>query len=276
MLIDKFLSKIRWWVDSNPADYDINLDKTCEFITAGEQPDIEVFRSYGIVVVNGLISAGTLNEWSDTIEKFVKINKYKKNIAREDYWMASISDIPELYNVVYNDNVIGIVEALIGKERKFVGHDSVTINYSVPGHHDDQNTHKDKYTFEEYPDNFSTIRTLCYVGGKHSAPQRFGFVPASHQRKGFGIDYNFSKKNTVWVEVSHGTMIFFDPRLVHTASPLTHTKKMIVGTYDLESEYTKNIFFHTAINRKQGARPENKDFWAELEKYDLKPSFLND
>lgn len=273
-VIDRCFSKAKWWFDSSPGRATIDLDSVCEFIDASENPDVSTFKSQGIVVVRNLMSSEKIAKWSSIIEKELRVDAYSKKLGKQEYWMASIGDIPDLVETTCDPGVLAKVEALIGKDRKFVGHDSVTINYSVPGHHDDQNSHKDLYSIDDYPDNFSTIRTLFYLSDRCSAPQRFGFVPGSHRRNSLDIDYSYAKDNTVWIEVSHGTMIFFDPRLVHTASPLNHTKRMIVGTYDLENDYTQKIFQYTAVNRGQGTQADNEEFWSELSNYNLKPGFV--
>ncbi len=273
-ILDGFRSRLRWKIDSSSLSFDVDLNNICEFITFGETPSLEVFKSQGILVVNGLFSRDKLDHWTSVIDTDLQSSKFKKNLNSKDYWMSSISDIKNLYGMVADPSVLSIVESLIGKERVFVGHDSVTINYSVPGHHDDQNSHRAMFPDGGYSDDFSTIRTLCYLGGRCSAPQRFGFVPGSHLRESYDIDYSFAKKNTVWVEVSHGSMVFFDPRLIHTASPLNHKKRMVVGTYDLENDYTKSIFEYTASNRGQGAQRTDSEFWDYLSEFSLKPNFI--
>ena len=274
--LEKLISKIRWKFESSPQNYTIDLESVCEFICKNQSPNIDLFKAHGIVAVKNLFSTERLSEWANILDAKLKNEEYTKKYQGTTYWMSSIADIEELHETVFDPNMLKTIESLIGKSRRFVGHDSVTLNYSVPGHHDDQNSHRELFATKDYPENFSTIRTLFYLGHSTSAPQRFGFIPGSHLRSGLEIDYEFAKQNTVWLEVSHGTVIFFDPRLIHTASPLTHTKRMIVGTYDIENEYTRKIFDYTAKDRQQGAQITNTEFWAKLSEYQLTPGFLSD
>jgi len=275
-LISKLISSMRWKSDIARRKFDIDLGNVCEFLNFGDSIDIDVYKESGIVVVHNVFSQTEIDFYIKSLDEELLKDKYQDIYGEDKYWLSNIANIEKLHSILYHEKLLSVIESLVGQDRKFVGHDSISFNYSVPGHHDDQNTHNKFLKGESYPEDFSTCRVLFYLSPKTSLPQRFGFVPGSHLRDKPEIDYNHSKANTCWVDVSHGSVIFFDPRLVHTSSALSHTKRMIVSTYDNETSYTKDIFFLTSDSRKQGTTSKESDFWKKMEKYNLKPSFIEE
>ena len=174
--------------------------------------------------------------------------------------------------IISSSNIDLILKQLIGKSRVFVGHDSITINYSVPGLHDDQSTYRHIYGDGEI-DKINSVRVLFNLNSSNSMPQRFGFVKGSHLRNSHKIDHAYCESNIKWVEVSHGSAVFFDPRIVHSADALTHSKVMVVLTYDLESKQVEQVYDYTFEDRGQGVGP-NSLLWKKLQKHNLTPKFI--
>lgn len=270
-----FKANLNWFTNNYGVYDDVNLNDVAQFVSVGDDIDLNKFSKAGIVIVKGVLSQREQDYFIRAIKDNLLNDNFKHTYKESDYYLSTISDIKEFVDFVVHPNVNAVVNKLIGANKVFVGHDSVSHNYSVTGLHDDQNTHRKFLATEEYPQDFKTVRVLTYLSSANSAPQRFGFVPGSHLRRSYNVDSSYSKRNTLYIEASHGTTIFFDPRLVHTSSPLTHEKNMVVATYDIDNEYTKKVFELTSQNRNQGTKKDSKVFWNILDKHNLKPSFIN-
>ena len=139
----------------------------------------------------------------------------------------------------------------------------------------------DKWEHEkEYNPSFNiapTLESLVIVYKKQPIIKQmrwgFGFVKGSHLRNSHKIDHAYCESNIKWVEVSHGSAVFFDPRIVHSADALTHSKVMVVLTYDLESKQVEQVYDYTFEDRGQGVGP-NSLLWKKLQKHNLTPKFI--
>ena len=274
-IYSKLKSYLQWKINNHLPDYDVDLLNLCQNVNFGESICMSSFKESGIVVVKGVFTQEEQDYFIKLIDNNLIRSEFSDSYKGQPYHLSSISKIKDFSRFLTNKKLLSVVSSLIEGDARFVGHDSITRNYSVPGLHDDQNTHKQFFKNEPYPENFSTVRVLTYLSRKNSAPHRFGFVSGSHIRDGFDIDYNYSKRNTTYVEVSHGTVIFFDPRLVHTSSTSNHEKNMVVATFDRDDEYSERVFKFTSVERGQGSSESDADFWNELEKHELKPSYIN-
>ena len=100
----------------------------------------------------------------------------------------------------------------------------------MPGLHDDQNTHRELFGDSVY-ENFKTTRVLFHLNSFHLCLRDLVLYLALI-KEWMVRSIILKQKNIEWIEVSHGTVIFFDPRLVHSASEINQDKYMIVLTYD--------------------------------------------
>lgn len=255
------------------ADSDLDLDNLCQFLSGSSNVDADLYKESGVLVVKNLFSQELLDRWRNTALSEIKREAFKSGFKGKDYWLTSLENFPAGGEMVAHEGILAILDQLIGPERVFVGHDSISIDYSVPGMHDDQNTYRQLFG-EGYAHSVRTVRVLFNLNSPLSMPQRFGFVAGTHKRGTQKINHAYCEKNIKWVEVSHGSAIFFDPRIVHSADPLTHSKVMAVLTYDDQSENVAKVYAHTFKGRGQGVGPA-ATIWSEIERHGLKPDFID-
>mgnify|MGYP001573765609 CR=1 FL=1 len=277
MLLDLIPQRLISWVKyrfdtkfASPSDLD--LDNFIQFLSGNSKVDLNLYRKSGVLVVKDLFSQEQLDGWRDAALYDVKRDLFKSCFDGKDYWLTNLENFSSGAEIVASAGILAILNQLIGPKHVFCGHDSVSINYSVPGLHDDQNTYRQLFG-DEYAPDVKTVRVLFNLNSSFSMPQRFGFVAGSHKRDTQKIDHKYCEKNIKWVEVSHGSAIFFDPRVVHSADPLTHSKCMVVLTYDEEKDEVAKVFKYTHENRGQGVGPKAK-IWSEIEHHGLKPDFI--
>lgn len=280
MIIGKFIPKrliswIKYRFETNFSDSsDLELDNLSQFLSGNSNVDIDLYRKSGVLVVRDLFTQDQLNIWRDAALHEIKRDSFKSDFDGKDYWLTNLENFSAGAEIVSHPRVLTILNQIIGPERVFVGHDSISINYSVPGLHDDQNTYRQLFG-DEYAPDVKTVRVLFNLNSSSSMPQRFGYVAGSHKRGTQKIDYRYCENNIKWVEVSHGSAIFFDPRVVHSADQLTHSKCMVVLTYDEDKDEVCKVFYYTHEHRGQGLGPKAK-IWNEIEKHGLKPKFIGD
>ena len=270
----RFITWVKYRFDTKfTAPSDLDLDNLGQFLSGNSKVDLELYRESGILVVKDLFSQDQLDSWRDTALSEVKRDSYNSCFDGKDYWLTSLEKFSAGAEIVSHPRILEILNQIIGPKRIFFGHDSISVDYSVPGLHDDQKTYRQLFG-DEYAPNIKTVRVLFNLNSSSSMPQRFGFVAGSHKRSTQKIDHAYCEKNIKWVEVSHGSAIFFDPRVVHSADPLTHSKVMIVLTYDQDTKEAARVFTHTYKNRGQGVGPKSK-IWSEIKQYGLKPKFID-
>lgn len=279
MLLDlipqRLISWIKYRFDTKLASSsDLDLDNFSQFLSGNSKVDLQLFRKSGVLVVKDLFSQDHLDNWRDIALSEVKRDSFKSCIDGKDYWLTNLENFSVGSEIVAHPRVLEILNQIIGPEPVFVGHDSISIDYSVSGLHDDQNTYRELFGNEYAPD-VKTVRVLFYLNSSSSIPQRFGFVAGSHKRGKQKIDHAYCERNIKWVEVSHGSVIFFDPRVIHSADSLTHSKFMVVLTYDEESEEVGKVFKYTYETRGQGVGPK-ANIWSEIKRHGLKPDFIED
>ena len=273
LIPQRFISWVKYRFDTKfAAPSDLDLDNFSQFLSGHSNVDHDLYRKSGVLVVKDLFSQDQLDSWRDTALSEVKRDSYNSCFDGKDYWLTNLENFSAGAEIVSHPGVSAILNQIIGPERVFVGHDSISIDYSVPGLHDDQNTYRQLFG-DEYAPNVKTVRVLFNLNSSSSMPQKFGFVAGSHKRGTQKIDHAYCEKNIKWVEVSHGSVIFFDPRVVHSADPLTHSKVMTVLTYDDQSDEVAAVYTHTFKNRGQGVGPMAK-IWSEIEHHGLKPDFI--
>ena len=119
-----------------------NLEKICQFMN-GSNFDQKLYEDSGIVVVKNLLEQHQIDKWRKVIIDEIKAPKFIKEHKKKKYWIGNMSNISSGIEIVSSNEILSLVNQIIGEERIFVGHDSVSINYSVPGLHDDQNTHRE-------------------------------------------------------------------------------------------------------------------------------------
>lgn len=278
MLLDLLPQRLVSWAkyrfDTKIASSsDLDLNKLSQFLSGNSEVDLELFRQSGVLVVKDLFSQDQLDSWREIALSETKRDLFKSWYAGKDYWLTNLENFSAAAEIVSHPRVLAILNQIIGPERVFIGHDSISIDYSVPGLHDDQNTYRQLFG-DNYSPNIKTVRVLFNLNSSSSLPQKFGFVVGSHKRGTQKIDHAYCEKNIKWVEVSHGSAIFFDPRVVHSADQLTHSKVMIVLTYDGQSDEVAAVYTHTFKNRGQGVGPMAK-IWSEIEHHGLKPDFID-
>lgn len=257
---------------ANTLDGASQLDTQCQFSQIGKDVNREIFKKSGIFIFKNAFTQIELDRYRRIIDKEIRNNRFEKNIDGQKYFMGNIGDISCGADIVSNDNLNLVLDVLIGGNQVFIGHDSVSINYSVPGLHDDQKSFRQLFGDEGSTD-ISTVRVLFNLNCDMSMPQRFGFVPGTHLRQGSAIDRSYCEANLKWIEVSHGTVIFFDPRLIHTADLFTHEKHMVVLTFDDDNNDIEQLFYHTNEKRGQGVSASS-EIWQKLKGSSLTPSFL--
>ena len=274
LLPQRLASWLKFRIDTKcRTSSDLDLNTLCQFLSGDLKVDLELYEESGVLIVKDLFSQSELDRWRDVALAELKNDVFKAEFEGKDYWLTNLNNYSAAGEIVSYQRILAILDQIIGSNRVFVGHDSISIDYSVPGLHDDQNTYRQLFGDQWCPE-LKTVRVLFNLNSASSMPQRLGFVAGSHKRGSQKIDYMKCEKNIKWVEVSHGSAVFFDPRLIHSADPLTHSKCMIVLTYDEENDQVRKVFQYTHDVRGQGVGPKAR-IWDELEQNSLKPKFIS-
>ena len=274
-MFQRLITNLKYYFDSNlQLDKNHDLNEICQFLLPSTNIDHDLYKKSGLLVARNILDIKEIDLWRTNIENEICKKDYKFLHNKKNYWLTNLSNLSVGTDIISNKAILNILDELIGTERVFVGHDSVSVDYSVPGLHDDQNSHRQLFGEEVYED-FSTTRVLFNLNSLNSIPQRFGFVPGSHLRATKKIDYDFAKRNIEWVDVSHGSVVFFDPRVIHSAVAGSQKKYMVVLTYDNENKYVKDIYDYTFRERGQGTGPKEELFWKKLDEKSLKPKFID-
>ena len=193
-MFQRLITNLKYHFDSNiKLNKDHDLNNTCQFLLHPTNIDLDLYKKSGILVARNLLNIEEINHWRNAIEKEICKEEYKFIHNKKNYWLTNLSKLSVGTEIISNEAILKILNKIIGENRVFVGHDSVSVDYSVPGLHDDQNSHRQLFGEKVY-ENFSTTRVLFNLNSLNSMPQRFGFVPGSHLRNTKKIDYNFAKK----------------------------------------------------------------------------------
>ncbi len=270
--INKLIGRIKFKLETTfNINNDLDLDNYCQFLYSQAEIDLALYKRTGVLVVKNLFTEKEITRWRNKALNEVKTTDYKKLHGQKEYWLTNLGNLSCSHEIITHKNLLGILDQLIGPKRVFVGHDSVSINYSIPGLHDDNKSYLEIHGTLDI-EEINTVRVLFNANASSSFPQKFGFISGSHKRRS-EIDKSSIEKDIKWVEVSHGTAIFFDPRIIHSAEILSHEKFMFVLTYDKEDQKVEEIFWHTLENRNQGVGLSAR-FWAKLSRERLVPNFI--
>jgi hypothetical protein len=268
---------LKGWIAKNIFDGFVNRENEPMIeLNIGEDESIEtnLYNDMGLLRLKNLFTQEQIDCWREEIRANLlsSSNKYSYSTNETHYYNAPVDVLPSALDIIANNKLVARVEELLGEERRFIGHDSVSYNFSQPGIHDDQNSYRNVYGYD-YQGNVSEIRVLFNLNSWKTPAQLFGYVPGSHLRKMDKFDVHLAKRHIKWIEVSFGDVILFNPRLLHSADKLTNDKYMIVLTYDRESEKLKPIYDDLVTKRGQGTRPLSP-LWNKLVQFNLSPSHL--
>ena len=268
---------IKGWIARNIFDGFVNREFTPikELnISEHESIDVNLYNDLGLLRIKNLFTQEQIDCWREEIRANLISSSNKNSYLSNNshYYNAPMDVLPSALDIIANEKLVSRIEEILGRERRFIGHDSVTYNFSQPGIHDDQNSYRNVYGFD-FQGEVSEIRVLFNLNSWKTPAQLFGYVPGSHLRKTDKFDVKLAKRRVKWIEVSFGDVILFNPRLLHTADKLTNEKYMIVLTYDRESEKLKLVYDDLVAKRGQGTRPQSM-LWKNLVPFNLCPSHL--
>lgn len=228
------------------------------------------FESNGYVVIRGALDPSYLVSLGTAIDEACLKPSFARRHMSQLYYMSNVEALPSTIRLVDCYEIISGVQSILGCEAKFIGHDSLSVGYSVPGLHDDCNSLRE-LGFELQPCDNPTVRCLFYVIPDDRV-QCFGVVPNSHCRTP-NSDVREFEHELRWLPLFSGDMILFHPRLLHSASPVREDKRMVVLTYGLETSWSEMEFRHGSEKRKQGV-DRSSGLWSRIDE-NLKPSFIN-
>ena len=269
-LIKKILNNYAYDVFVN-RNYD-RIDSSIQTVSNTKNIDKTQYEQNGILRFRSIFDQANINEWRDRLNDELKTDEFLIKNKTGKYWISSVDKISFGEDIVSNTKLLNVLKILLGDTPKFIGHDSFSINFSSPGIHDDQNSYRELYSESEL-DDVSEVRVLFNLNKESTEPQRFGFISTSHLRKNHNFSLKKAKSNLIWIEVSYGDVIFFNPRILHSADRLRGEKHMCVLTYDKQNSRLEKVYNHTSLIRNQGTKP-NSLLWKKLSNYNLTPDFL--
>jgi hypothetical protein len=268
---------LKGWIAKNIFDGFVNRENEPIIelnISEGESIDSNLYNDRGLLRLKNLFTQEQIDQWREEIRTnlICPSNKCSYSTNNTHYYNAPVDVLPSASDIIANKKLVARIEELLGEGRRFIGHDSVSYNFSQPGIHDDQNSYRNVYGYD-YHDEVSEIRVLFNLNSWKTPAQLFGYVPGSHLRITDKFDVHAAKRQIKWIEVSFGDVILFNPRLLHSADKLTNEKYMVVLTYDRESEKLKPVYDDLVAKRGQGTRPRSP-LWNKLVQFNLTPLHL--
>lgn len=269
-MIKKFLRNYYYDISVN-RKFDV-ADDSVQTVADINKINLEQFHKNGILRFRSIFDQTNLDNWRVKLISEIKNKQYSRIDNLGEYWISSVDKTSFGLEIVTNKRLLDILKVLLGQNPKFIGHDSFSINFSSPGIHDDQNSYRELFPDNEIGD-VSEVRVLFNLNDSSTEPQRFGFIPKSHTRNSHTFDLKEAKSNLIWIEVSYGDVIFFNPRVLHSADSLRGEKHMCVLTYDKPNSRLEKVYNHTSLIRNQGTKP-NSLLWKKLSKHNLTPDFL--
>lgn len=173
----------------------------------------------------------------------------------------------EIWNIIYHPKILKNIKNILGKEIKFLQHNSILKGFSASGWHRDSvdksyNTGNDWSLTEPY----RLLRVGLYLEDTKYSKFRLGFIKKSHAKKIsilekdnkfsnlikaiekrvaklFNVNYYFPfLGNCQYLNIERGDMVIFDPRTFHRGTASINSKHAIIFAYGIENSHFKRHF----------------------------------
>ena len=238
----------------------------------------EEFEQKGYVVLRGAMSQAAVKHYVDAIDD-LKVNYKKRTWTIPD----GVIQHPDFWPVIYNEETLKVVRAILGDQAKFLQHDDIHFGFSSFAWHRDSVNRK----FGEFPDwaeseePYKVLRVGYYFQSADGG-FRLGMIPGSHRPH---VHYDKSKLRRIeqkitdfanitakasgishlsddseWIATQPGDAVIFDPRTIHTGSKFDGDKYSVFVAYGQVNQHYQEHYQYYRYLRKdlkyQALHPE--------------------
>lgn len=170
----------------------------------------------------------------------------------------------DFWPVIFHSRLLRLVRSLLGPDVRFLQHSDLHVGYSSFNWHRDSvsRTYGEGADWEESKSRYAIVRVGIYLRVPEDGSFRLGLVPGTHRPPASGGERQRRKverytgwmshvyrwvrgenavpPGTEWVAAEPGDAVIFDPRVIHTGTPVTGPKCSLFLAYGLPNRHSAN------------------------------------
>lgn len=247
------------------------------------------FRTRGYVVLRGLLDPAEVEAHTRTLERLsgrsraslasvaTAIQRWKGLCpawTRPD----GVSQHEDLWDLVFNRRVVDTARAILGAGARYLPHSDLHVGFSAVAWHRDNvdRTCGEGPDWDEEREPYRLARVAIYLQSFAESRFSLGLVPGTHRADALtparrGIEREIARMaeerrvgatpsvlgdRADWVKAECGDAIVFDPRIIHSGSPISGPKYSIFLAYGVPG---RHFHRHAAYYRHVRGRLHYRD-----------------
>lgn len=217
------------------------------------------FKEKGYILVSGLLSA------EQVLEMIQNLDRLCESQCGGGGWTVpdGVSQTSCFWPLIFNENLLAAVRALLGENIRFVQHNDLHVDFSSYNWHRDSVSRK----LGEGPDwdetePYAIVRIGFYLQPRGTSSFRLGLLPGTHRTpapsqarerrrlervtgsvnlvRRIISQQNPSPRGAEWLSPADGDAVIFDPRVIHTGSRAEGRKYSIFLAYGVPNQHYFN------------------------------------
>lgn len=265
-------------------------------------PEIDVarFHEQGFTVVPRLLDSEMCEELTRRLE--ARSGRMREELERAAArgagrrgltgWTVpdGVTRYEEFWPIIFEPKLVGTVRRLLGPEARFLQHTDLHVGFSSFNWHRDSVARRygvgDDWDDEEVP--YRIVRVGIYLQRAEGSTFRLGLVPGTHRHPrpdevrtrrriersaGTGghlrrvlTGRNPEPPTARWVAASGGDAVIFDPRVLHTGTPVDGPKFSIFVAFGVPNRhYVHHWYYYRHMRPDLGYRDVPSDLAERLE-----------
>jgi len=240
--------------------------------------DREQFREHGYLVAPKLLDPETVENLTRRLE--ARSGRSRADFAGKDAGAAASAGLTgwtvpdgvtrheEFWDLLFQERLLESVRAILGTETKFLQHTDLHVGFSS------FNWHRDSVArhygvgpdWDESIDPYRIVRVGLYLQSAEDNGFRLGLIPGTHRIPRHDEAYarrriertagtaghlyrvlrgrNPEPPTAVWVSAAAGDAVIFDPRVIHTGTPVDGPKFSIFLAYGVPNRHFTNHWYY--------------------------------
>lgn len=240
-------------------------------------PDAETLRERGYVVVPKLIDEALCEELTRRLE--ARSGRTREELARTaatagrrtpSGWTVpdGVTRHEEFWPVIFQPKLLTAVRRLLGPEARYLQHTDLHVGFSSFNWHRDSVNRRygEGPDWDESEEPYRIVRVGMYLQRSEGSSFRLGLIPGTHRAPraeelrerrriersagGWGhIQRVLTGRNPIpprseWVSAAAGDAVIFDPRLLHTGTPVDGPKFSVFVAFGVPNRHYVNHWYY--------------------------------
>lgn len=242
------------------------------------------FDEQGYAIVPRLLEPAEVEDWTRRLEEASGVTRAdfarrtalglrRRGVAGAWTRPDGVSSTPAFWPLATHPRLLAAVRSILGPEARFLQHTDLHVGFSALGWHRDSSSRRrwQGADWDERAEPYRLLRVGLYLQTFRESRFRLGVVPGTHRSehrdaeaeaveaalgtagrlRAFVLRRDPLAARARWLELGSGDCVLFDPRLLHSGTPIDGPKYSIFLAYGVP-----NAHFHRHRAYYRHLRPD--------------------